>query len=202
LHSKQYILDCGGSVLSPILGITASQNYPRITGSYESISTVTLGGSQASITFSSIPSTYQHLQIRGVVRSDRGVTIEGLSIRFNSDTGLNYAYHGIQGTGSSAASFAGWDNDQSLSSLAASANAGSSIFGAGVIDILDYANTNKYTTIRTLTGVNNNDASNGRAALFSGLWRNTAAITSFTIFSGASTNLSQYSSFALYGIKG
>ena len=178
--------------MSPILGITASSRLVTVPNSYESIATVTLGGSQASITFSSIPSTYQHLQIRGVARSDRSVTIEGLSIRFNSDTGLNYTYHGVQGNGSSATAFAGWDNDQSLSSLAASANAGSSIFGAGVIDILDYANTNKYTTIRILTGVNNNDASNGRAATFSGLWRNTAAITSFTIFSGASTNLSQY----------
>jgi hypothetical protein len=71
-------------------------------------------------------------------------------------------------------------------------------YGVIVIDILDYTNTNKYTTVRTLGGYDNNGS--GAVALFSGLWLNTAAITSIqtgAFFAGDDTN----SQLALYGIK-
>ena len=70
-----------------------------------------------------------------------------------------------------------------------------------IFDILDYTNTNKNTTTRALTG-NETNGTAGQAILFSsGNWRNTAAITSILIYP-SSGNFSQYSSFALYGIKG
>jgi hypothetical protein len=75
-----------------------------------------------------------------------------------------------------------------------------STFGAVVIDILDYANTNKYKTIRSLSGTSYNN-NNGAVGLFSGSWRNTNAITAITLQASAA-NLAQYSQFALYGIKG
>jgi len=74
-----------------------------------------------------------------------------------------------------------------------------SVFAAYVIDILDYANTNKYKTSRNLAGYDNN--SGGRVSLNSGNWRNTNAITSITL-TCRSDNFQQYSQFALYGIKG
>jgi hypothetical protein len=71
------------------------------------------------------------------------------------------------------------------------------------LDILDYANTNKFKTIRGLSGWNNNDTvdGNGSVRFISGLWRNTAAITSLKIVPEAAVNFKQYSSFALYGVK-
>jgi predicted patatin/cPLA2 family phospholipase len=75
-----------------------------------------------------------------------------------------------------------------------------STFGAGVIDILDYADTNKFKTTRTLNGVSSNASSAiDYIFLVSGLWRSTSAITSITL---TGNNFAQYSHFALYGIKG
>jgi hypothetical protein len=184
-----------------LLGIIASQNYPRVTNSYESIATVTVGsGGSSTISFTSIPSTYKHLQIRAISRSDRASTAgDGMIVRFNSDTGSNYAYHYLDGNGSSATA----GSDSNVTSMiiprSGSANQTSGIFGVTVLDALDYTNTNKFKTIRTLGG---NDANgSGVVALFSGLWRNTNAITSITIDQQNGTNFVQHSHFALYGIK-
>ena len=80
------------------------------------------------------------------------------------------------------------------------ASATANAFGVTIIDILDYANTNKYKTFRSLVGSDTNDT-NGAVGLASGSWRSTSAITSITLSNNVSGNLAQYSSFALYGIK-
>jgi hypothetical protein len=69
------------------------------------------------------------------------------------------------------------------------------------MDILDYANTNKYKTVRTLSGYDLNNATYGALRSYSGLWMNTNAITSIKFYADG-VNLAQYSQFALYGIKG
>jgi hypothetical protein len=201
MHSKQYILDCGGSVLSPILGIIASQNYPRSTNSYESIATTTLATSTASVTFSSIPATYTHLQIRMIARDDRASsTSDSGAFRFNSDSGNNYAYHALIGTGSTATVSAVDTYSRGLIDRLTASTAGASTFGVAVLDILDYANTSKYKTVRILGGYDNNG--DGQIVLSSGLWQSTSAISSILIFPNVGSNWVQYSSFALYGIKG
>ena len=80
------------------------------------------------------------------------------------------------------------------------ANSGANMFGSGVIDILDYANTNKYKTVRTLSGDDKNGS--GYVVFGSGLWQNTNAVSTITLTNHGATNFQQYSSFALYGIKG
>jgi hypothetical protein len=79
------------------------------------------------------------------------------------------------------------------------ANFTANVFNGYVVDVLDYANTNKYKTVRALQGFDSNG--DGRIYLGSNLWKNTNAVTSITLtaFSG---NFVQYSHFALYGIKG
>ena len=169
-------------------------------GNFENIASVTLSsGSSSGITFSSIPNTYKHLQIRGILRSDRGYAQAGNVMRFNGDTGNNYSWHGLTGNGSSVSSFdtSGLPSFMYLGEMPAVSGL-SNTFGAVVIDILDYANTNKYKTSRALTGNDRNGA--GEGGMVSGNWRNTNAITSITILELAS-NLVQYSSLALYGVK-
>jgi hypothetical protein len=83
----------------------------------------------------------------------------------------------------------------------AAASATASIFGVGVIDILDYANTNKYKTTRTLSCFDTNNVDRGLTMLLSGNWRSTSAVTTVRLFAG-NNSMAQYSSFALYGIKG
>ena len=167
-----------------------------LVGAYDSIATTTLTGSQASITFSSIPATYTHLQIRGIM-GDAGTGGVSGQIQFNSDTGNNYSTHFITGTNSVISSNA----DASTSSIYINAwRQGSNVFGAVILDILDYANTNTYKTTRSLGGGDANGAT-GFTRFVTGNWRSTSAITSITIFQN-NGNLTQYSSLALYGIKG
>jgi hypothetical protein len=188
--------------LSPILGIWASQNYPRITSSYESIQTVTVGaGGTTAVTFSSIPSTFKHLQVRYIGRSS---TDNNIRIDYNSDTSNNnYVFHNLRGDGSSTSTLAfvsGGSNSRILANEGVTTpTQGSNIFGVGVIDILDYANTNKYKTTRTLAGYDANGS--GFVTLNSSLWMSTSAISSLSITNNSNT-IQQYSQFALYGIKG
>jgi hypothetical protein len=163
---------------------------------YDSISTVTVGGTAlASITFSSIPATYKHLQVRFSCLT----TSNGASplVQFNSDTGSNYSNHSLYGTGAAAGT--GY-NASNTGMYIAGSNVGTHTANptVGILDILDYKNTLKNTTIRGLTGSDRNGS--GEITLISGAWYNTAAITTLTI-SVSSNTFSQYSSFALYGIN-
>jgi hypothetical protein len=190
--------------VSPILGIIASQDYVRITGSYDSIATQTVGaGGAASVTFSSIPSTYKHLQIRGISRCTKADTgSENVVMSFNSDTTYtNYYTHIMDGDGSSAyATGIQVSGFYSQAALTIGNNATANAYGAAVIDILDYTNTSKNTTVRILTGIDTNGY--GQVRLASSVWMSTAAIDSITINPRSAGNFLQYSSFALYGIRG
>jgi hypothetical protein len=183
-------------------GSLLNGNAPFIPTDYESIETVTVGsGGAGTVTFSSIPSTYSHLQVRYIARSNRGDVQDIIRFRFNSDSGTNYAYHWLRGDGGTADAGNATSTASPWTAIIAGANAGASQFGVGVSDILDYSNTNKYKTTRTLSGVDTNSA-NGRIMFFSNLWMNTNAITSIEIAPNYGTSFNQYSSFALYGIKG
>jgi len=172
-----------------------------VSGDFQSIATTTVGvGGTPTITFSSIPSTFKHLQIRYMARTDRAQLQDYLLLRFNSDTGSNYSYHKLYGDGSAAASGAATSQTSIESAITAGATATASIFGAGSIDILDYADTNKYKTTRTLDGLDRNGS--GFVTLTSGNWRSASAVSTITITSYGVANFVQYSSFALYGIKG
>ncbi len=185
--------------MAPILGIYASQISGHLfapSGAYDSIATITVGsGGTASVTFSSIPSTYKHLQIRLIAQSNQSST-SGV-MQLNGDTASNYSNHYLSGDGATASAGSLLSSFMYSNYIPSSSN--TNVFGAGVIDILDYADTNKYKTFRSLSGADLNGS--GGIALYSGSWRNTAAITSITLTRGVGL-MSQYSSFALYGIKG
>jgi len=187
-------------MLSPLIGIIASSGVAASTNSYESIATTTVGsGGTSSVTFSSIPSTYTHLQIRVLTRDSRTSIATNFNIQFNGDTASNYAQHYLYGNSSSANASGYASQTSALAFRAAGNNAGANAFGAGVLDVLDYANTNKYKTLRSLSGFDDNTS--GEIWFSSGLWMSSSAITSITIAPVTSPIL-QYSSFALYGIKG
>mgnify|MGYP003339236957 FL=1 len=171
------------------------------SGSFESIATVTVGaGGSATIDFTSIASTYQHLQIRVIARDTYAASDTDFSLmRFNSDSSSNYARHYLYGNGSSAAAGGASSVTSSYAALSAHGNSLASTFAGSVIDILDYASTSKYKTIRVLGGVDFNGS--GQVHLASSLWQSTNAITSISIFPNPSSNFAQYSVAALYGVK-
>jgi hypothetical protein len=167
---------------------------------------VTVGaGGQSSASFTVIPSTYKHLQIRMISRDATATYGNSFStITFNSDTSNSYAYHRLLGDGSAASAGSANTVPGIIVNSGAGAGAPAGDFGAAIIDILDYANTSKNKTIRSLNGVDINGTVAGYGGvmgLVSGLWMNTNAITSITL-TPANANFQQYSQFALYGIKG
>ena len=172
-----------------------------VTSSYESIQTVTLASNQASITFSSIPATFKHLQIRALSRTTRAITNDTLGVTFNSDTvASNYARHVLYGDGASAGAVGTTSNNDIGTTAGASCTTG--VFGVNVIDILDYTTTTiKTRTVRYLAGFDNNGS--GQVRLGSTLYLGTSPISTILIDAASGGgNLAQYSSFALYGIKG
>ena len=180
-------------MLNSIVGLFGDGVVP---GDYESISTVTVGGGgSASISFTSIPATYQHLQLRILARSTRASTDDDLKMTLNGTT-TNYRRHEIYGTGATTSAYSSTGTAIEVGHLTGSTSA-ANYFAATIIDITDYANTNKNKTTKSLTGGIDLD----RIKFMSGGWFNTAAITSISLTAGGG-NLAQYSSFALYGIKG
>jgi len=168
-------------------------------GALESIATVTVGsGGASSIEFTSIPGTYQHLQIRGISRLAAG-TLPTVWAQFNDDTASNYACHTLRGDGSSATADAGASQSGAFSISSAGGGQTASVFSGFVIDILDYASTSKYKTLRSMTGGDFNGT--GWIDLRSALWMSTSAVTKIKLAHTGSTNFSQHTTAALYGIR-
>lgn len=174
------------------------------TNSWESIESFTVGsGGTASITFGSggtIPQTYKHLQIRGIGKTTRVSYGAGTMVQFNGSTGSSYANHELFGDGATAYSNGSGSVTAIRVDAANATTSVSNVFGVAVIDLLDYANTSKNKTLRALSGTDVNGAG-GTIAFNSGVWLNTSAITSIKLFPEVGTFM-QYSSYALYGIKG
>lgn len=167
------------------------------TNSYESISTVTVGaGGASSISFSSIPSTYKHLQVRSIIRT--ASSTEDFLVYKPNNAALS-ARHFVSGNGSTT----GAGGSTSVFDMGSIPNSGSlsNTFGAYILDILDYADTNKNKTLRQLNGTDVN-GSGGDIQLVSGLYASTSAISSLVINTYNGTSFAANSSFALYGIKG
>ena len=160
------------------------------------LATVAVGaGGAANVEFTSIPGYYEHLQVRFITRFG---SVAVFKITANSDTGSNYSWHEIQGNGSSVTANAGSSSTFMYAAYSNGFSATANIFGTGVMDILDYNNTNKYKTFRMLSGYDANGS--GGLQLNSGLWQSSSAITSIKIEPNTST-FQQYSTFSLYGIK-
>lgn len=168
-----------------------------VANSYESIATVAPYTTTTTVTFSSISSTYTHLQIRVTANYGSGASINNFWVQFNSDTGVNYFWHQLYGDGSSVGSGAATSRNEIYCGVLAGTS--SSYASAAVIDILDYASVNKNKTVRSLTGTDLNGS--GSIKLMSGAWANSStAVSSITITTDST--FGSNSSFALYGIKG
>jgi hypothetical protein len=188
----------------PILGIIASSKLGVVPGDFESIATTTVGsGGAANVEFTSIPATFTHLQVRGIARNANAAAndLEGVLVQYNGDTASNYSWHSLRGDGSAASAIAGATQSHMYSGYSPTNGSTSNTFHAVIIDILDYANTSKYTTQRVLTGVETNNSANSQITFWSGSWRNTNAVSSIKLFSTGAHNFSQYTQFALYGIR-
>jgi hypothetical protein len=163
---------------------------------YELISTTVLGLAASSVSFSSLgdySSTYKHLQIRGLGRLTAVDTNQ--KMRFNGDSTSSYNNHFLYGNGSSVLSGTSGLLTAIDSYPLTASNAPANAFGAFVIDMLDAFSSTKNTTVRQLSG------NNVEIQLASGLWNNTASLTSVELLAN-SGNYVAGSRFSLYGIRG
>jgi hypothetical protein len=167
------------------------------SGSMYPLGVFTLAEATATVTFSNIPQTYTHLQVRGILLNTS--TQPQMLMRFNSDSAGNYSRHQLEGNGSTATSGAASSTTSIIhfiNGIESTTTAGSSF----VTDILDYRNTNKAKTIRSLAGTEKNGS--GQVFLISGAWYKSPleAINTITLTTNTST-FAANSSFALYGIQ-
>ncbi len=173
------------------------------SGAYEQIASTTVGaGGVSTVTFNGIPQTYQNLQIRALARTTVTADFDDfLAIRFNGDSSSNYVHHATYGLGSSAGSGVDRPITFAIAQRASTNKNTTGIFGAIVLDILDYANTNKNKVTRNIGGYDRGNG--GQVYLDSNLWLSTSEIYSITITpsAGASMSFTEYSQFALYGTK-
>lgn len=183
---------------------------PISTTNYFSLETQTLTSTETSITFNSISQDYTHLQVRMIGRTTRSdFPIEDANLRINGDTGNNYSWQRMFNDpvvgGTTIACATGRNVDFINSVIIMGTDAiGANKFGTGIVDFIDYKNTNKYKTIKSLNGVQiHGDTASGYSdfvEITGGVWNNTNAINSITIFAGV-TQFKANSQFALYGIK-
>lgn len=186
--------------MSPILkGIVASGISGHLTpawspeGAYDALASFTLSTATASVTFSGIPAGYKHLQIRALNKVESGTP--DMMMYVNEDTGSSYKFKIFRTAGQGS-------NATSENYTAASVyNPNSSNFQASIIDIADYSSSSKNKTTKVLVGRNQNDTSTGEVGFWTSVWLSNAPITSLRFQPNTSTNISQYSSFALYGVK-
>ena len=185
------------------VGLFASQISGHLwepAGAYDALATVTVpSGGAASITFAGIPTGYKHLQIRWLARDNFGSQGSDANIRFNSDSSASYSWHQLLGDGSTAQSYASTSQTAARAGAITGTTGGTNVFATTVLDILDYASTTKNKTIKNLAGFDGNGF--GFVALNSASWMNTSAISTITITPRVGTTFSEFSQFALYGVK-
>lgn len=180
--------------------LAGNDPYIPFISDYDLLETEILGGSQTSVTFSSLNSNYgadyQHLQIRMATRSDRPTgSNTNLNLVINADTGSNYSSHQIYFTTGLGAAGGGSASSIYLGPTSQPAS-GTNVFGVMTVDILDPFHTSKNTTVRGIGGF-----ATGALMLTSGAWLNTNAVSSLQIICEPSNNFVTGSRFSLYGLK-
>ena len=169
------------------------------TGSFDLLETTLISTNTASVTFSNLNnySDYKHLQIRMTLRSNTSTDVGYL--RFNSNTGNNYSNHDLVGNGSGVFS-AAWTSQSGMWIRFAGSDDPANAFSSTVVDVLDFGNASKNTTVRQLNGWIATGAGSNFIYLMSGAWLNTNAVTSMTL-SNLDSSFVSGSRFSLYGIK-
>jgi hypothetical protein len=170
-----------------------------MANTYTLISSNVLSSSAASVTFSSIPSTYTDLVLRFSSRTSRTSVYDQIKLTFNGDTATNYSDTYVFGDGATAYSGSDVSSNYSLLLYSNGDSATASTFGQGELYIPNYAGSAKKPSSSFIVAETN--ATTQRMGVNANLWQGTAAITSVTFTPFTATNFLSGSSFYLYGIK-
>ena len=177
------------------LGLLSQSRGNGAAGSFELITTVSGTGASGIIDLTSISATYTHLQIRFAAKNTSSQS--DINVTFNNDSSSTYYWHNLYGNGSSGVAGFGGNTYLRLSESVMATTTADAV-SVGIIDILDYGNTNKNKTLRAFYGLRDGA---GRIYQASGYWPSTSAITSVKLTASAG-NFASISRFSLYGSKG
>lgn len=182
------------------LGILSQSAGGGAAASYELISSSFLATTTSSVTFSSLSASYTHLQIRIAGRFTAATSQNAVTLRFNSDSATNYAHHWLRGNGTTASTSGSTTQAQIVAAYMPGANEATNIYGAAVIDILNFNNANKTKVVRGFSG---RFGAAGWIEETSGFWNSTAAITSILVSDAVgSGSFAAGTRISLYGIRG
>lgn len=171
-------------------------------GDFELIERITLANSTtASVSFSSIPSAYKHLQVRGFVRgaTNNGEGIANISLLINNVSSNVYAFHSM--TGQSGPAPTGLAQQNVASIVAGQMVSGSNnlnYFSPIVIDFSEANSTSKRKAILAASG--NMHSTNRLVSFRTGAFLRTEAINTLTFLTG--TAFASDTKISLYGIRG
>ena len=153
------------------------------------------------VTFSSIPSTYENLQLRISSHDLYATTYDYHYIRLNTDNGSNYSNHSWEGYGSSKTSNA--QTGYSYAKLGTAigswpATVEAPTYSATIIDFIGYADSNRNTTMMAFGG-----ASHGAQTqrFGSSLWDNTTAVNRIDVYVVYTAPFQRGTEMTLYGIN-
>lgn len=174
--------------------------YNQVWPGYTKISETVLSGTQASVTFSSIPQTFRSLRIETTTRGDFAAGSIAWGLRFNSDASALYNFQQVIINGTSVTASQAQSETRGylgeISANTATANCASE----HVTTIHNYTGTSFFkqaiSLMNMVTGVG---ASGLHVREIGTLWRSTAAITSITLLPD-SGNFVSGSTFSLYGM--
>jgi len=177
-----------------------SQGGAAAAGAFELIETQILTGTTTAVTFSSVPVIYKHLQIRITARNTTAAASRPITLRMNGDTATNYAYNYMRGTGSGGAAASANTQSSMIIGYSPGSTETANIFAVALIDLLDYNNTNKTKTVRSLSS---RYSSETQIEQTSGHWNSTSAITSIEVADrSGSSSFATGTRISLYGIGG
>ena len=177
-----------GSFMSSSIGIPSAAGTFRFS-SLVPIAWTQLSSGSASVTFSSIPQTYQDLVL---VLAGASSTSNTFWVRPNSDTSDIYSFTQLFGNGSSASSTRSTSPSGGVGGLLA--GFGNTEQSVNTINIFNYTSTSAFKTSLTRHSGTN------YAHTAVSLWRSTSAVTSLSVVPSGG-NFAAGSTFALYGVR-
>ena len=157
------------------------------TPTYTLIDSTTLASSASSVTFGSISATGKGDLVL-VWNTPTATANEAVFLTFNSDSGANYNYVEMKGTGSSTTSLSSSNNNFIITGFRYA-----SVATMQIIQVADFSVTDKHKSVL----VRSNEIGNNVRAT-AGRWANTSAITSATLTIGGGSTFAIGSTFFLY----
>jgi len=187
--------------MSLLLGVVAASRPSGPADAMTAIASTIVSTATSTVTFSSIPGTYDDLYLVISATPDNSTYGTQPRLRLNGSTSASvYSHTGLYGDGSSATSYRYPTGVGSYLEITNGSLATTNSSLSVVCHILNYANTSRFKTV--LARAANDKNGSGDTSLVVGLFQSTAAITQVDVVtSGSLTNLKAGSVIALYGVK-